>query len=164
MSSRNTLTPTISPSTMEFYVDLLPRETAGHISANLILFLNLLPLVNVSHIFFAISHLLRNIRKYWVKRHKTGLQGQAWVHLQLQFISVLVEAKIISSKIEIALAKDGKEVGKLKRLHSSWRMSHLLTCNASLLPQALSCPPSKTADIRSTICEFRPPKEKEIRD
>lgn len=50
--------------------------------------------------------------------------------------------------MEVVLAKEGKEVGKVKRLHRSWRMSHLVSCSASHLPhEAPSIPPSKTVQI-----------------
>lgn len=52
--------------------------------------------------------------------------------------------------MEVVLAKEGKmeAVGKVKRWHSSWRMSHFLTCSANHLPhEALSIPPSKTVQI-----------------
>lgn len=44
-----------SPSTMDFYVDLLPKETAGHVSANLVLFLNNSVAAGKSHILCCVS-------------------------------------------------------------------------------------------------------------
>lgn len=40
MSQQEYSHSTIPTSTMDFFVDLLPRETSGQVSANLILFLN----------------------------------------------------------------------------------------------------------------------------